>query len=214
MKKRTVAILVSGVIAVVGGGLAYRLSHHHITTGIYRERLQSLAQEYEQLRTQYNQAVKKTAVTELVVKQNQLSVVVRTTDGVQQTIPTPFDPNGEVYVDYAVLDGRLWIRRVFDATTPPAQGVVIDPLIDPVDWDRPDAAFGKAVYRRLSQGRWVITVTGDGSLGLAKHPNADPIELATGPAIHDYTQIQQEMDHQIDQIRTRDVLWRLFAPQR
>jgi len=124
--------------------------------------------QFDDLAQQYNQAIRKTAVTELWVEQGQLSVVVRTAAGVEQRIATPYDPAGEVYVDYVVVDGRMWIRRVFDANTPPSQATVIDPQWEQIDWSNPAATLGKAVYRTLDEGRWTITVTGDGSLGLAK----------------------------------------------
>jgi len=46
--------------------------------------------------------------------------------------PTACRPDREVYADYVVLDGRLWIRRVFDAATAPEAG----------DADRPGSGRG------------------------------------------------------------------------
>jgi len=86
---------------------------------------------------------------------------------VLREIPTSFNPEGEIYIDYVVVGGRLWIRRVFDAQTPPAEGLVIDPHVAEIDWSGDTVNVGKAVYRRLDEGRWVVTVTGNGSLGLA-----------------------------------------------
>src|SRR5690554_4211377 len=56
----------------------------------------ALRQSYEQLRQTYNEAVAKTAVTELVVEDGTLCVTIRTAEGVDRTIPTPFDPSKEI----------------------------------------------------------------------------------------------------------------------
>jgi hypothetical protein len=83
------------------------------------------------------------------------------------------------------MGGRLWIRRVFSNDVPPERGVVINPLVDDVDWDSDNARYGKAIYRRLGEGRWVITVTGDGSLGL-KRVEGEPVQLSPPPPVRDF----------------------------
>ena len=109
------ALLVSGMAGVFG----YRYLRADVEAEVYRDRLRALAEEYESLRGTYNEAVRRTAVTELLVHDGRLRVRVRSVAGVLREIETPFDPRQEVYVDYVVMDGRLWIRRVFDAWTPP-----------------------------------------------------------------------------------------------
>jgi hypothetical protein len=104
-----------------------------------------------------------------------LSVVIRTADGDTQVLNSPFDPSQEIYVAYVVSNGRLWIRRVFDESTPPGQDMVIDPRFTDVDWSADEKSHGKAAYRALGEGHWVVDVTGDGSLGLARQK---PGELA------------------------------------
>ena len=205
---RLLGLLVLILTVVVG----YQWLQREIAVGVYRDRLKAMGHRYERMRQDYNEAVTRTAVTELVVDRGRLSVVVRTLAGVRQTIQTPFDPNDEVFVDYVVIDGRLLVRRVFDAKTPPSQAMVLDRLLGHVDWDAPNAACGKAVYRRLSQGRWVVTVTGDGSLGLAKRPDHDAGSLTFSPSVKDYPQVQSEIKHQVDQIGLRDVLGKLIGP--
>jgi hypothetical protein len=116
-------------------------------------------------------------VTELVVEDGRLSVAIRDAGGAIRTIETPFDPSREIYVDFVVLDGRLWIRRVFDDRTPPEQGVLVDPALAEIDWSEERAAYGKATYRALGPGRWIVSVTGDGSLGLARSRDDAPSEL-------------------------------------
>jgi hypothetical protein len=101
-------------------------------------------------------------------------VAIRDASGAVRTIETPFDPSREIYVDFVVLDGRLWIRRVFDDRTPPEQGVLIDPALAEIDWSEDEAAHGKATYRALGPGRWIVSVTGDGSLGLARSLRTRP----------------------------------------
>ena len=202
---RLVTVLV--VLLVGLGGMAgYRMTKSQMAAQVYRQRLQKLSENYETLRTTYNEAVRRTAVTELVIKADQLSVHVRTADGEARKIETPFDPDQAVYVDYVVKDGRLWIRRVFDEYTPPGKGVLIDPKLGAIDWDAQSVEHGKAVYRRLSEGRWVVTVTGDGSLGLEKRDADAPAELSPPPKVRDYEQMQQQLQKQIDEVSATDVM--------
>ena len=139
--------------------LGYRLASRNVELDIYQDRLAGLSNEYESLRLMYNQAVRKTAVTELIVKDGRLSLAIRTIEGVNRLIDTPFDPAREIYCDYVLLDGRLCIRRVYDAHTPPHKGLVIDDKLEYVDWNDPAARYGNAVYRSLSEGRWIVTGT-------------------------------------------------------
>ncbi len=201
----TAVVIIGGTAGVLG----YNYIRADLAADIYRRRLSELAGNYETLRLTYNEAVRKTAVTELIVKDRRLSVVIRTAAGTVEEIATPFDPAREVYVDYVVLDGRLWIRRVFDSHTPPGEGLVIDPAMGDIDWQSPRAAYGKAVYRRLDEGRWIITVTGDGSLGLAKAPaNAGPLERA--PEVREYEQATRQADEVANAIGLSDVFRRVI----
>ncbi len=196
------AVVMLGVAGFVG----YRLIEANLKADIYRDRLTELADDYDQLRQTYNQAVRKTAVTELVVEDGALSVSIRNAEGVVKQVATPFDPSGEIYVDYVVLDGRLWVRRVFDAKTPPSEGVVVEPELAETDWDDPALAHGKAVYRRLDEGRWIVTVTGDGSLGLAKASGAEPTNLTAVPQVRDYEPVDEQARAEVEQIGPGDVV--------
>jgi hypothetical protein len=102
---------------------AFRLLEASLAADVYRERLAEMAADYETLRGRYNQAVRRTAVTELRVVDGKLTVVIRTADGELQALESPFDPSNEIYVDYVVMNGRLWIRRVFDAKPWPGEPV-------------------------------------------------------------------------------------------
>mgnify|MGYP002622667383 CR=1 FL=1 len=185
----TIAALL--IAAAGAGGYQYYLSN--TATVRAQKKAEQLTEQLTELRTsfdalsrQYNEAVTRTAVTELHVRDGRLSVVVRTIDGDEKRIDTPYDPSGEIYVDYVVMRGRLWIRRVFDARTPPDQALVIDPSLGTLDWNDTDLAHGKAVYRRLDEGAWIITVTGDGSLGLARCDDSTDYELSGPPVVRQY----------------------------
>ena len=207
MPTRLITAVVVALVSIMAATVGYRLVRSRIAVHVYRDRLESLSQEYEQLRGTYNQAVARTAVTELLVKDGALQVVVRTAEGRLKQIDTPFDPSREIYVDYVILDGRLWIRRVFDAQTPPERGVLVDPGIATVQWERLASGHGKAVYRSLSEGRWVVTVTGDGSLGLAKaEEGSPPALLSPPPEIRDFDQIDQDVRASVDRIGPGEVL--------
>jgi len=204
---RAIGLLLLCVIVAVG----YRLASTKVELEIYRERLAGLSHEYESLRAMYNQAVRRTAVTELIVKDGRLSLAIRTIRGVDRVLDTPFDPAQEIYCDYALLDGRLWIRRVYDAHTPPSKGLVIDDSLEQVDWNNPAARYGKAVYRSLSEGRWIVTVTGDGSLGLVKTDANANVVLTSPPPVRDYDQIDKQIDEEMAHVTVGDVLKHIFS---
>ena len=205
--KTVIVLLLLGGIGVLG----YRWVSSKVELDIYRDRLAGLSNEYESLRSMYNQAVRKTAVTELIVKDGKLSLAIRTIEGVERLIETPFDPAKEIYCDYVLLDGRLWIRRVYDGHTPPSEGLVIDEKLASVDWNDPAARYGNAVYRSLTEGRWIVTVTGDGSLGLAK-ANGKSATILSGPMpVRDYDQLEKQINEDISRVRVTDVLKRLLA---
>ena len=202
-----IGVLVLGVITVVG----YRWAATKVKVDIYGERLAALSAEYESLRSMYNQAVRKTAVTELIVKDGRLSLAIRTMEGVHRVIDTPFDPAEEIYCDYVLMEGRLWIRRVYDARTPPSKGLVIGNDVEHVAWNDPSARYGKAVYRSLSEGRWIVTVTGDGSLGLAKIGEDTAVTLSGPPPVRDYDEIEKQLDAAMAQVSVGDVLRQMMT---
>ena len=170
--------------AVLAG--SYFFARWQLDEMIYKRRLEGVLKRYESLQKKYDKVVRKTAVTELLVEQGSVSVVVRTVEGRLRTIHTPFRADSEIYIDYVVIDGRIWIRRVFDSQTPPDEALVIDPELATIDWRGQGAACGKAVYRQLTAGRWVVTVTGNGSLGLARVEGGRTAEVVRGTEVRDY----------------------------
>ncbi|MHA7814239.1 MAG: hypothetical protein ACX94C_12720 [Phycisphaerales bacterium] len=190
---------------VVVGMVGLRFAKADAANAVYKSRLQDLSSEYETLRGQYNTAVRQTAVTELVVKDRTVTVQVRTIEGAVETIETRANPDKEIYVDFALLEGRLWIRRVFDADTPPSRANLINPKLANIDWDQESALVGQAVYRRLGEGRWVVNTSGDGALALTKVPEDQIINLSPPPEIGDFDEIQSEVSDTIDKVSWRDV---------
>jgi hypothetical protein len=193
----------------VAGLAGYQLLRAGLAGDVYRARLAQAAQDYEALRGQYNRAVRRTAVSELLVEDGRLAVRIRDAAGEIRRIETPFDPSREIYVDFVVLDGRLWIRRVFDESTPPEQAVLVDPGLAEVDWSAREQDHGKAAYRALGPGRWVVTVTGDGALALAKAEDELPAPLAPPPAVRSYEPIESELDDALRELSAGEVLWAL-----
>jgi len=199
------------MLVSAGGWFGYRFAESKIAVDIYRDRLEMLSGEYDALVGRYNEAVRKTAVTELIVEDGELTVAIRQADGQVRTIETPFDPSMEIYCDYVLLDGRLWIRRVYDDLTAPRDGVLIDPALAYVDWNAPGARYGNAVYRSLDEGRWIVTVTGDGSLGLVKTERDTPTPLSPPPQVRDYQEIEQQIRREVDAIGFGDVIGRALG---
>lgn len=204
-----------GLIGIAG----MRLARADAAEQIYRARLESLAADYEGLRSSYNRAVRRTAVTELVVKDGQVTALVRTAHGPIAEIVTGADPSKEVYVDFALLDGRVWIRRVFDASTRPEDATIIDPRLAEIDWlgkepleAKPGSsanratAIGQAVYRTLGEGRWVVRVSGDGALGLELVSPETRVTLEEAPPIWNFDEVESEIHDRIKDVGWREAL--------
>lgn len=196
-----IALLACASVALT---MQYQSMRSGIEADIYRRRLETLARDYESLRSTFNEAVRRTAVTELVVKEGKLSVRIRTAAGVEQEIPTTFDPTTKVYVNYIVSNGRLWVRSIYDEAAGPRGEMVIDPALGNIEWSPED--YGLAVYRPLNEGRWVITITGGGSLGLKHLEEADPSpDLASSPPVRSYDEMQGEIDAEVGTISIKDI---------
>ena len=198
------------VISALAALLGYRFLRAEAAEDIYRDRLQTLARAHTDLADRYNAAVRQTAVTELLVTEDAVSVRVRDQAGAITTIPTPYSPDSEIYADYAVKNGRLWIRRVFDDQTPPSQAVTIDPALANLQWAADDSIrVGKAVYRgALEPGVYTISVTGAGALGITR--SDEPADLQAAPPVADFTEIQADLDARLDRVSLADVWNRLF----
>ena len=129
--------------------------------------------------TRNERLLARTALTLLEVEPDGVSLLIARADGSHERVETPFAPEREIYVDYVVTQGRVLIRRVFDDRTAPREGVVVDPQLVAVDWEALDPrSHGRAVYRRLSEGRWMVTLNGAGALGLEPAP-ADVVPALT-----------------------------------
>jgi len=202
------------VLLLVGVGAfsAYRLLEASLAAEVYRNRLGELAADYEKLRDRYSQAVRRSAITELLVEEGQLTVVIRTSDGELQSLASSFDPSKEIYVDYVVHEGRLWIRRLFDEDTPPGEGMLVDPRFVSVDWDAASNHYGKAAYRSLEEGRWVIDVTGDGSLGLTRRQPEERIRLEPPPPVRRYEPVDAAVQDALGALQPLEAL-RVLARQ-
>ncbi|RNC82600.1 MAG: hypothetical protein ED559_12730 [Phycisphaera sp.] len=200
----------TAAVVVAAGLFGYSLLRADLAADVYLDRLQALASDYETLRGTFNEAISKTAVTELVVEEGELFVHVRNASGEVTKLETPYDPSGEIYVDFVVVDGRLLIRRLFDAKTRPADAMVIDDELADVNWEAQDSRLGKAVYRALGEGRWVITVTANGSLDLAQAPEGEEFDLVASPPVREYEVIHDDAKGAIEEIGPGDVIRRVF----
>lgn len=208
---RVLLTVVLGALTLLATLAGYRFVRADVEAAVYRERLAALAGEYELLRSQFNDAVRRAAVTELLVKGDSLSVRVRTPAGALREIPTALDPTREVFIDYVVKDGRVLIRRLFDDRTPPERGLVVDPELIQVDWDDPALERGQTVYRRFSEGRWVVTVSGSGAMGLRRVGEVDDIELVAAPKVRDFEELDQQTRDELRALSAGDVMKRFFT---
>jgi len=205
------ALVVLALLTAVLAAL-WAFGRARLTADVYAMRLQSLCADYERLRQDYNRAISRTAVTELRVTGTDITVIVRTADGLTREVKTGCRPDREVYVDYVVLGGRLWIRRVFDAATAPEAGTLVDPALAGVAWEADRTAVGKAVYRRLEEGRWVVTVTGNGSLGLEPVAPTAEVTLSPPPPVADFAVVQEQMRRAQANVSWLDLLRAALRP--
>jgi len=204
-----------GMVAliVLCGVALWRHSRGDIVTDIYRQRLEELSANYQQLRGQYNEAVRKTAVTELVLEGGRLSVAIRTAAGVVETIPTHLDANQEVHVEYLVQDGKLWIRRVYTLSQPDPGGrahaavAMINPSLADPPWSSDPSLKGLSVFRKnLTPGRWVVTTTGNAALDLKKLPPGQESQLTSPPPVRDFPAMEKEIRAEAAKLDAWDIV--------
>jgi hypothetical protein len=84
--------------------------------------------------------------------------------------------------------------------------MVIDPRFVHVDWNLEGDAHGKAAYRSLGEGRWVVDVTGDGSLGLRRRAPGEEVRLEPPPPVRRYEPVHNEVDRTLGAIRPGEAL--------
>ena len=202
------AITLLALLVVSAVGFAF--IKQQAVTNIYRDRLHQLSAEYEDLRGQYNDAVRKAAVTELVVEQGTLSVHLVDVHGRNRVLTTDVDPELPVYVDYLVQHDRLWVRSVYDASRSPQDAMILDEAYRDIDWEDPATRYGLVAYRKLTEGRWVVTATQNGALALV--PAGDtPVELVPPPPMLDFKTVDQEVAADLDRLSIGDVLNQYFG---
>ena len=62
------------------------------------------------------------------------------------------------------------------------------------------ASHGKAAYRALSEGRWVVDVTGDGSLGLARRDPHERVNLSRPPPMRQFAPLDQAVQSRMGRV--------------
>jgi hypothetical protein len=202
---RLVTTAAACALLAAAGFTAWKLVRADVESRVYRDRLEALAGEYRTLSQRYNNAVRRTAVTELLVQNDAVWVLVRSADGPLALYETPYTADREIFVDFIVRDGRLLTRRVYDDATPPRDGFVLDDrFTNYTTADEPQTAppvIGKTVYRSLDEGRWLVEVTGNGALGLRRIGDLPPggveavraqaennARLVNAPAVESYAE--------------------------
>lgn len=202
--------LLSIVLLAGAGVLGYQVLRNGVAADVYHDRLVELNDDHNELIGQYNKAVTRTAVTELLIENGTVCVNVRTADGQLEAHPVDANPAHPIYVDYVVKDSRLLIRRVFDSKSVPDDAGVIDSALLNLDWTDPTLKHGQAIYRQLTDGRWIVTVSGDGSLALAKVEADVEVDLLTAPKIGEFDPVEATQEA-IKQISPSDVLGRFLG---
>lgn len=205
-KIRSVTGSIRSILAMVFWGillcllmvLGYQFFKMKMLVGHYKEGVAEITQKYQGVLDEYNKAVEKfnelkgrynevlarTVITELKVESNRCSVILKNSEGVLAEIPVEVNLRKEVFVDYIFFDNRLFIRRVFDSGTAPERAADILALQNvrgylpaAIDWSDPKFRYGKSIYRKLSDGTWMITVTGGGALDIDRKENIPHLEF-------------------------------------
>ncbi|QYY36079.1 hypothetical protein [Ruficoccus sp. ZRK36] len=204
---RSWIVLMLLLAVITAAGLAgLKLTRAQMAEDIYRDRLGDLAADYAKLRDQYERALSQSVVTELEVDDGQLTVRYLRGDGELATVPTPLDTSREIFVDFYVAGNRVGIRRLFDSSMPPDQALVLDEPWDTMAADAPPTTFGRAVYRRLGEGRWSVTMTGNGSLGLEKLPAGHRSSLVPPPPLIAPEAPVMASDEAVEEITVADMV--------
>lgn len=213
MMRRLGHVMFVGVLALALL-LGYNFARSTIAADFYRDRFHDELRRNEALRQSFNEVVRKNVVTELVVNEDD-SVCVVFVDGnnEEKIVPTPFKKGAVVYVDFMMNDGRLYLRRLFDEKTAPADALVIDPQLQTVKTQPDSELFGNAPYARLNQrGRWVVNATHNGALELKKADDTAPREpIVRNLQVRDYKEIERDVNSKADEIGPQDVLNSLFG---
>ena len=187
-------LLVLAGLVVVG----WRMGQTTAKAKWYRAELAALTEHHQQLRNdhmalakQYNQAITHTAVTEVVVKDGQLSIALMGLTGELDRVDLPFNAREEIFFDFVVVDGRLMPRRVFELNKQPVQ---LDEKLAHINWH--DAATkGLAVYRAFPMdGRWKVSISGNGALGLSPVSPGERLELHPAPQLDAFAPADYEAD--------------------
>lgn len=208
MTKKLQSFLIIALIGLLMYG-AYRIARTHVAEDVYRARLIEQNEQLKQLRDQYvnlrkgygdmrdnyNSAVKKTAVTELVVyEDSSVCVAFIASDGTEKTVPTPFKMGSEVFCDFIVTDGQTFFRRIYDEHTAPKDAMVIDVQKQAFSFGSDEEWKGQVAYAKLNEpGRWTVTLTQGGALAIAKKPEGTPTTiLRQPPPVKDFPTIDKE----------------------
>lgn len=190
---RFAGLILTLAVLAAGASVAYYVVRSDALEAAYRIRLEALSQDYARLAERHAAVVRRTAVTELVAEHGKLHVVIATLDGELRRIATPFNPKSEIHVDFVVRDGRLWIRRIHDDATAAKDALVIDPALAGIEWDGAGTDYGLAIYRPLADGRWVISVTANGALGLVKKERSDePVRLEPTAPVKTFDELDRD----------------------
>jgi hypothetical protein len=234
MAKKIYSVLFIALMSLLLLG-AYRFARSHVAADVYRERYEQKHQEnlllrsqysellegYGELKDSYNDAVKKTAVTELVVyEDSSVCVAFVNSDGTEKTIETPFKMGSEIYVDFVVKEGRPFFRRIFDENTAPKKALMIDAQKQAMVWGSDKGMRGKAAYTKLDEpGRWTVTLSGNGSLDISKKlKSTPPTVLMKPPPVKEYPSMKKdypespvEVQKRVDEIGPDEVFRSLFG---
>ncbi len=207
-------VIAIGALAVAATTALFQLTKNQIAADIWRDRTRQLVDENQQLADRYNRAVRYSAVTELLVSEDSIEVVLRTPEGVLKTIPTDFDPSNEIHIDLILRNGRAWFRQVLEEPRRDGKGpLFIDPRLTEIDWTDPEVLQGQRVYHGgLTPGRWVVSVSGHGAMRLTRVDDEDAsYELVHAPEVHDFAEIERDASNKLNEVSHRDVLSRIFG---
>lgn len=187
-----------------------RFAKAAVAGDVYLKRLQQLEQDYGTLQERYNSAVRAAALTELRVNETSAQLWVRGSDGAVHHFQTPYKAGDVVNFEYVVWHGRVLIYGVYDRNTSPNDGTRIDPEQRLIDWSDASEPYTLAIGRKLTPGRWVVRMSGNGALTLAQADEQELVELEAPPSLERYDPIEREIEDATREVGLGEVFRRLL----
>lgn len=150
---------------------------------IYQDNLKNVINDFNGLLKTYNDVIKKYIITDILIENSYLYVILRNGAIEIKRIKTSVCVSEEIFIDYVLYQNRIIFRRVFDANTAPSKAIDLFSDIN-LDWKDNSLQYGKIIYKKFTEdGLYHITIQLDGNLGLEKYSKDEKMDYLPSPEI-------------------------------